>query len=46
VRGSQLRPNLVWFGEAVPAIEEAIAITEKASSMIANENIFFIPDDF
>lgn len=25
--GSQLRPNIVWFGEAVPAMEEAIAFT-------------------
>jgi len=33
-RGSQLRPNIVWFGEAVPAIEEAIAITEKADVFI------------
>ena len=26
----QLRPHIVWFGEAVPAFEEAIAITEGA----------------
>ncbi len=26
----QLRPHIVWFGEAVPAIEEAIFITETA----------------
>ncbi|GIZ10088.1 NAD-dependent deacylase [Flavobacterium sp. UMI-01] len=28
--GHQLRPHVVWFGEAVPALEEAIAITQKA----------------
>ena len=27
-KGSQLRPYIVWFGEAVPAMEEAIRITE------------------
>jgi NAD-dependent deacetylase len=27
---NQLRPHIVWFGEAVPALEEAIAITQKA----------------
>ncbi|HAH26139.1 MAG TPA: NAD-dependent protein deacylase [Prolixibacteraceae bacterium] len=29
-KGSQLRPHIVWFGEAVPAMDEAIAIVEKA----------------
>lgn len=28
--GSQLRPNIVWFGEAVPAMEEAIEMTSTA----------------
>jgi NAD-dependent deacetylase len=28
--GSQLRPFIVWFGEAVPMMEEAIALTEQA----------------
>jgi len=28
--GGQLRPYIVWFGEAVPAIEEAAAISESA----------------
>ncbi|NNT72969.1 NAD-dependent deacylase [Flavobacterium sp. IMCC34852] len=28
--GNQLRPHIVWFGEAVPAIEEAIDIVETA----------------
>jgi len=31
--GNQLRPHIVWFGEAVPAIEEAITIVEKADSI-------------
>ena len=29
-RGSQLRPHIVWFGEAVPAMDEAIPVVEKA----------------
>ena len=28
--GNQLRPHIVWFGEMVPALEEAINITEQA----------------
>ena len=28
--GHQLRPHIVWFGEDVPALEEAIAITDTA----------------
>ncbi len=28
--GSQLRPHIVWFGEAVPALEEAIPFFEEA----------------
>lgn len=28
--GNQLRPHIVWFGEAVPALEEAVAITQQA----------------
>jgi NAD-dependent deacetylase len=28
--GIQLRPYIVWFGEEVPALEEAITITEQA----------------
>ena len=27
---NQLRPHIVWFGEAVPALEEAVSITETA----------------
>ena len=29
-KGSQLRPHIVWFGEMVPKIEEAIEIAAKA----------------
>lgn len=29
-KNGQMRPHIVWFGEAVPAIEEAIEITENA----------------
>jgi len=29
-KGSQLRPFVVWFGEPVPAMEEAVALAGKA----------------
>lgn len=32
--GYQLRPHIVWFGEAVPAITEAISIVEQADYLI------------
>lgn len=32
--GYQLRPHIVWFGEAVPLLENAIAITEKADCLL------------
>lgn len=32
--GNQLRPHIVWFGEAVPAIEKAVQIVEKADVLI------------
>lgn len=32
--GSQLRPHIVWFGEAVPAIETAIQMVEKADILV------------
>lgn len=32
--GAQLRPHIVFFGEAVPAIEEAIPICEKADLFV------------
>jgi len=33
-KGSQLRPHIVWFGEAVPMMEQAVAIAEKADIFI------------
>jgi NAD-dependent deacetylase len=33
-RGSQLRPHIVWFGEAVPAIEQAIPLVEKTDILV------------
>lgn len=32
--GSQLRPFIVWFGEAVPEIETAIGVVEKADVFV------------
>lgn len=32
--GHQLRPHIVWFGEEVPALEEAIYWTQKAEILI------------
>ncbi|MXN89748.1 NAD-dependent deacylase [Flavobacterium sp. Sd200] len=32
--GYQLRPHIVWFGEAVPAIEDAIPVVEQADYII------------
>ncbi|MEN8116427.1 MAG: Sir2 family NAD-dependent protein deacetylase [Bacteroidota bacterium] len=32
--GSQLRPHIVWFGEPVPAIEEAIAVVQGADILL------------
>ncbi|SCY81051.1 SIR2 family NAD-dependent protein deacylase [Flavobacterium caeni] len=28
--GHQLRPHIVWFGEAVPALDQAVSLTEQA----------------
>jgi NAD-dependent deacetylase len=33
-KGSQLRPHVVWFGEAVPAIEEAAGIVSTADVFV------------
>jgi len=33
-QGSQLRPHIVWFGEAVPAIYDAIPIVENADIIV------------
>jgi len=32
--GAQLRPHIVWFGEAVPMIEPAMQIVEKAEILV------------
>ena len=32
--GSQLRPHIVWFGEAVPMLEHAIEITQQADKIV------------
>ena len=32
--GSQLRPHIVWFGEAVPAMQEAIPIIQEADIFV------------
>ncbi len=32
--GSQLRPHIVWFGEAVPLLDKAMEITKKADILI------------
>jgi NAD-dependent deacetylase len=33
-KGSQLRPHIVWFGEAVPAMDEAILMVRKADVLV------------
>ena len=33
-KGNQLRPHIVWFGEEVPALEQAVTIVEKADILI------------
>ena len=33
-KGIQLRPHIVWFGEMVPALEEAVTITEQADYLV------------
>lgn len=33
-KGSQLRPNIVWFGEAVPAIEQAATLASEADIFV------------
>ncbi|HKK88718.1 MAG TPA: NAD-dependent deacylase [Saprospiraceae bacterium] len=32
--GAQLRPHVVWFGEAVPAMDEAVRLVSKADLLI------------
>lgn len=33
-KGSQLRPHIVWFGESVPMMDEAVGITSKAEIFV------------
>jgi NAD-dependent deacetylase len=33
-KGSQLRPYIVWFGEAVPAMDDAIPVVESADILV------------
>src|SRR6185503_7109597 len=33
-KGSQLRPHIVWFGEAVPEMDKVIMVSEKADLMV------------
>jgi len=33
-KGNQLRPHIVWFGEEVPALEEAVRIVQKADILV------------
>ncbi len=33
-KGSQLRPHIVWFGESVPALSEAVSIVRRADILI------------
>ncbi len=33
-KGCQLRPHIVWFGEMVPAMEEAVPLVEKADIFV------------
>lgn len=33
-KGSQLRPHIVWFGEAVPAIEDAVVQVSEADLLV------------
>jgi len=33
-KGSQLRPHIVWFGEAVPMMDEAVRITATANIFV------------
>ena len=32
--GNQLRPHIVWFGEEVPALEEALLLVQKADFLV------------
>lgn len=32
--GNQLRPNIVWFGEEIPALEQAVSLTQQADVFV------------
>ena len=34
LKGSQLRPHIVWFGESVPMLKKAIEITQEADVLV------------
>ncbi|WP_162128155.1 SIR2 family NAD-dependent protein deacylase [Flavobacterium phycosphaerae] len=34
IDGHQLRPHIVWFGEMVPALDEAVSITQQADYLV------------
>ena len=34
LNGQQMRPHIVWFGEDVPALEEAIQLVNKADAVV------------
>ncbi len=34
INGNQLRPHIVWFGEEVPALDEAVSIVQEADILI------------
>lgn len=34
LNGQQLRPHIVWFGEDVPALEEAVQLVNKADAVV------------
>ena len=38
-KGSQLRPSIVWFGEAVPKIEDAIPVVLDADIIIGSLSV-------
>ncbi|HKK19806.1 MAG TPA: NAD-dependent deacylase [Opitutales bacterium] len=40
--GSQLRPHVVWFGEAVPEMERAMALAETADILIVVGTSLFV----
>ena len=46
-RGEQLRPDIVWFGEAVPNIEPAIDLVRQADIfVIIGTSLYILPPDW